>query len=120
VVVRFLHLTRRQVGAIDPPLAVWAGAEPPFRPVESLRVGDRIFQTWQEAEEREIAVGPLELGAMVDRPHHQAFAFPGRRWSEPIAADDGSIAGRRLLAKSRCRPRRAAMGSSASARRCET
>ena len=39
-VVRFLHLTARQVGEITPPLADWpAGAEPPFRPVESLRVG---------------------------------------------------------------------------------
>src|SRR3984957_12997526 len=38
VVVRFLHLTARQVGAFDPPLAAWSeGEEPSSRPVESLR-----------------------------------------------------------------------------------
>ncbi len=43
-VVRFLHLTARQVGEVDPPLAEWPeGAEPPFRPVEALRVGDELF-----------------------------------------------------------------------------
>jgi hydrogenase maturation protease len=93
VVVRFLHLTRRQVGEFDPPLAAWPATEPAFRPVENLQVGDRTFQTWQEAEEREIGVGPLELGAIVGRGHHQAFAFPGRQWSEPILAADGTIVG---------------------------
>src|SRR5690242_18284641 len=40
-VVRFLHLTARRVGEIKPPLVEWPqGAEPPFHPVETLRVGD--------------------------------------------------------------------------------
>src|SRR3954463_4755853 len=35
VVVRFLHLTDRRVGAYEPPLAEWSGdGERPFRPVE--------------------------------------------------------------------------------------
>src|SRR5262249_5217060 len=34
VIVRFLHLTTRQLGELFPPLSDWsAGAEPPFRPV---------------------------------------------------------------------------------------
>src|SRR4051794_5948515 len=50
--VRFLHLTARQVGEFAPPLAEWPrGHEPRFRPVESLRIGDRTFFTWQEAQE---------------------------------------------------------------------
>jgi hypothetical protein len=93
VVVRFLHLTQRQVGELDPLPGARPAGEPSFRPVEALRVGCRIFQTWQEAEEREVAAGPLELGAMVDRPHHRAFTFPDRRWTEPIAASVGSIVG---------------------------
>src|SRR6185436_4631033 len=37
--VRFLHLTARQVGEFVPPLTDWPeGAEPPFHPVEALRV----------------------------------------------------------------------------------
>jgi hypothetical protein len=93
VVVRFLHLTARQVGEYDPSSAAWPDVEPAFRPVEALRVGDRTFHTWQEAEEREVAVGDLRLGTICERPHRQSFSFPGRRWREPITADDGTIPG---------------------------
>jgi len=94
VVVRFLHLTARQVGAFDPPLAASPGAaESAFRPVEALRVGDREFHTWQEAEEREAAIGGLAVGAVRDRPHRHPFAFPGRTWREPITADGGMVVG---------------------------
>jgi hypothetical protein len=94
VVVRFLHLTHRQVGEFESPHAPSPGpAGRPFRPAEQLRLGTRIYQTWQEAEEREVAVAELTLGAILDRPHRHAFAFPGRRWREPIAADDGTTAG---------------------------
>src|SRR6516165_8482457 len=45
--VRFLHLTSRTVGEVDPFHADRpAGDEPPFRPVESLRVGDRLYHSW--------------------------------------------------------------------------
>jgi hypothetical protein len=94
VVVRFLHLTARQVGEFDPPLAASpAAAESPFRPVELLRVGDRTFHTWQEAEEREVAVGEVSLSAIRERTHRQMFSFPGRRWREPITAADGTLPG---------------------------
>jgi hypothetical protein len=93
VIVRFLHLTARQVGAFDPPLAEWPEGEPPFRPVEVLRVGHRTFHTWQEAEEREVRVGEVGLGAIRDRPHRHAFSFPGRRWLEPIPVEDRTITG---------------------------
>ena len=67
---RFLHLTARLVGEIDPPLAEWPdGAEPPYRRVEILRVGDQRFHEWQEAEERELAA---RLAVVAD----QAVAVP--------------------------------------------
>src|SRR6185295_13426162 len=54
VKVCFLHLLWREVGKL------WAEAEAAslanklqFQPVESLRVGERVFYTWQEAVERE-------------------------------------------------------------------
>src|SRR5207237_65193 len=83
----------RQVGEFDPPVDPASRGpsgrgwdELPFRPVEMLRVGERVFHTWQEAEEREVAAGELGLGAVCDRPHRHAFTFPGRRWREPITA----------------------------------
>jgi hypothetical protein len=92
--VRFLHLTARLVGEIAPPLPAWPdGPEPPYRLVETLWVGDRPFHTWQEAEERTVALGELELGALLDRPVSRAFAFPGRRWLEPLPGPDGTVVG---------------------------
>jgi hypothetical protein len=86
VVVRFLHLTQRQVGEL-----VESESEPTFRPVESLRVGDRVFHTWQEAEEREVTIGEMKLGALKEAKRHD-FTFSGRRWCESLTAESG-IAG---------------------------
>jgi hypothetical protein len=94
VTARFLHLTARVAGEFVPPLATWPdGAEPPFRPVQTLWVGDRPYHTWQEAEEREVAVADVELGAILDRPLSRAFAFPGRRWLEPLPGPAGDVVG---------------------------
>ena len=94
VVVRFLHLTARQVGAFDPPLAKWPdGGKPSSRPVESLRVGDRHFQTWQEAEAREFAIEPTTLGDILAGPVGRSFRFPGGRRSEPLIEATEEIVG---------------------------
>ncbi len=93
-VARFLHLTARQVGEISPPLADWpAGAEPPSRPVETLRVGDRLFHTWQEAEGREVAFDEVTLGELSARPHGRPFTFPATRRFEPVRGASGEIVG---------------------------
>ena len=47
-------------------LAEWSdGVEPSFRPVESLRIGGNLLQTWQEAEEREVFL--RAVGSRVSR-----------------------------------------------------
>ncbi|HEY7314935.1 MAG TPA: hypothetical protein VH643_36655 [Gemmataceae bacterium] len=84
-VVRFLHLTQRIVGATNPPLPKRSrGGELPFRPVETLRLGEQTLQTWQEAEEREVAVEEVTVGELSSRPRLVSFTFPGGRLSEPI------------------------------------
>jgi hydrogenase maturation protease len=93
-VVRCLHLTARIAGEVVPPLAEWPdGAEPPFRPLETLRVGNRLFHTWQEAEEREVNLGEVSLGDLLKRPHSGSFAFPGGRRLEPVRGPAGEIVG---------------------------
>src|SRR5437868_7578934 len=53
VKARFLHLLAREVGELTTPLVELREAvEPDFHLVEKLEVGDRLFQTWQEAVER--------------------------------------------------------------------
>lgn len=93
-VIRFLHLTSRQVGVIDPPIRDWpSSGEPPFQPTMSLRVGEELFQTWQEAEEREIPFGPWTLGDLVAGPQTWPIQFPSSRRSEPLRGEDGRIVG---------------------------
>lgn len=92
--VRFLHLTSRTVGVVEPPIAGWpVGGEPPLRPVETLQVGDQLYHSWQEAEEREVDVGDARLGGLVGRTESTAFSFPGRRWVEPVIGPAGEVAG---------------------------
>jgi hypothetical protein len=93
-VVRFLHLTARVVGAIEPPLANRpADAAPTHRPVDVLRVGEELFHSWQEAEEREVALDGLQLKDLLDRLCRQAFTFRGRSWLEPLPESDGKVVG---------------------------
>jgi hydrogenase maturation protease len=92
--VRFLHLTARLVGEFAPPRLEWSdGAEGSCRRVEALRVGDRLYQEWQEAEECEVDLGAVTLGDLSVRPQCRAFAFPGGRKCEPIRGPDGAVVG---------------------------
>jgi hypothetical protein len=93
-VVRFLHLIERTVGELAPPLTEWSTeSEPPFRPVPSLRVGERTWHFWQEAEEREVALGDATLGELLIHPRRKTFTFRDSRRLEPIRGSDGTIAG---------------------------
>jgi hypothetical protein len=93
-VARFLHLTARRVGEFVPPLTAWFdGAELPFRPMETLRVGNRLLHTWQEAEEREIALGEVTLGDLLTRAQRKTFTFPAGRRSEPVRGPAGEVCG---------------------------
>jgi hydrogenase maturation protease len=93
-VVRFLHLTSRQVGEIVPPCTAWTGgAEPPYRPVAMVRVGDTLFHTWQEAEAREVVLGEVTLADLLDHPRNTVFTFPGGRRTEPVCGKGGEVCG---------------------------
>jgi hypothetical protein len=93
-VIRFLHLTQRNVGEVAPPLADWPQEnERAFRLVESLQVGERLFHSWQEAEEREISLDETTLGELTVGTRQVSFTFPGGRRLEPIRVTDGEIRG---------------------------
>ena len=94
VAIRFLHLTERTPGELLSPLAEWQdGAEPPFRAVEMLRIGDQDFHAWQEAEERRIDLAGVTVTEILTRPRRETFALPGRRWTEPLRGPGGEIRG---------------------------
>ncbi len=92
-VVRFLHLTNRVVGEIVAAPQEWPDAsEPPFRAVETLRVGDRVLHSWQEAEPREVTCSALPLADLMAQPQSTPFAFPGSRRVELVRNPTEEIA----------------------------
>ncbi len=94
VVTRFLHLTARVVGEIESPLAEWPdGAAPAYRPVETLHIGDRLLQTWQEAEEREVVLGEMMMVDLLMSAQRWPFTFPGSWHLEPVQGAAGTIDG---------------------------
>ncbi|MGA9486833.1 MAG: hypothetical protein WBV25_07140, partial [Methylocella sp.] len=60
--VRFLHLLRREVGEFaSPMIELPAGEEPPTTKVATLTVGEEVYQSWEEAIERNVATPALTL-----------------------------------------------------------
>jgi hypothetical protein len=87
VTVRFLHLIDRTIGELSPPLTeLPAGAEPAHRLVQSMDVGGKQFQAWQEAVEREVDLGEIAVGELLAGPRSMPFSFPYRRIIEPLRA----------------------------------
>jgi hydrogenase maturation protease len=86
VTVRFLHLTARQACEV-------ASGTGEYRPVETLRVGDKQYHTWQEAEERNVAAGAVTIGELLAHPLFPSFSFPGGRKTEPIRGPCGGVEG---------------------------
>jgi hydrogenase maturation protease len=94
VTVRFLHLLARLVGELPAPLMRWPEqGEPVLRFVPSLRIGDRLFQAWQEAEERTVVCPDLPLGELLAQPWGTSFSFSGRRWLELLQGTTGEFIG---------------------------
>jgi hypothetical protein len=92
--VRFLHLLAREIGELAAPMLEWRDDhEPDWRRVERLEVGDQLFQTWQEAVERDVSASNLGLDDLVAEPERLRFAFPATRSLEPLGDADGKIVG---------------------------
>jgi hypothetical protein len=91
--VRFLHLQTRQIGALEQPVRGLGTETPSWRPVESLDVDGRMYQSWQEASERAIHLDALSLPELAGEPRRHAFAFPSQQTTEPITNALGEVVG---------------------------
>jgi hypothetical protein len=81
VKIRFLQIVRRSVGKLRTAGQEKSeGVEPDFDPVDRLEAGGRVFQSWQEAVEREhtsSALNPFSLSSVSP----VSFNVPaGRQW----------------------------------------
>jgi hypothetical protein len=94
VTVRFLQLVARLVGELAGPLPERPeDGEPPVRFVETLRVGEAVWHSWQEAVERTVDLGDSDLGALASGPRRSEFAFSPHRDREPVRGPAGAIVG---------------------------
>jgi len=88
--VRFLHPMAREVGMLRAAITEMpAKREPDFEIVPDLRVGEQLYQTWQEVVEQKVDVPPFPLREAWQTAHE--FEFPSSRAVEPIRGDDGKI-----------------------------
>ncbi len=92
--MRFLHLIDRRVGSLPGNFRdVGECSESDLVFVDSLKVGDRIHQTWQEAAEREIDLPAQSLAPTAVQPQRFDFHLPESRSVETISDPNGKLAG---------------------------
>jgi hypothetical protein len=100
--VRFLHLLTREIAQIadcQVPIAECGHRETQsvaghFSIVPSLEVNGQLFQTWQEAVEREVHLTAINLAEAGAQPHCKTFSFPQSETVEPlIEGESGETAG---------------------------
>ncbi len=89
--LRFLHLLARQAAEF-----IFPGDESQydlrnFRPVESLKTGDRLFQTWQEAVERQFDTQQFTLNSLLESPKRAILNFPATESIEPLRDAGGRL-----------------------------
>jgi len=94
VQVRCLHVVARTIGELLEPLGPPTNDdEPRYRPVPSLRVDGRLYQSWDEAVERVVGVGERRLGDLVARACRVPVSVPAGRSVEPLRDASGVAAG---------------------------
>jgi len=84
VIVRFLHVVERKV-AIK--------TDEGLQPVDELRVGEDFYLSWDEAVEREIAVGKFGLSELLRSPQKVQIDIAAGGTEESLAEPAGNVVG---------------------------
>lgn len=82
--VRFLHLREREIYKLDE-------ISEEFRAVESMKIGEQIYQTWQEAFEREVNVSANKL---TKQTNSTTFSFSSDEEIETLWDSDKKVVGK--------------------------
>lgn len=92
VKVRFLLLVQRTVGELaDSMESLPPGGDVAYQPREAMEVGGMLYQSWQEAEAREVTPAEVCLEDLVRQPAAEPFVFPVGHRIEPLRGTDGRI-----------------------------
>ena len=89
--VRFLQAVSRKMGKPAAPVTAET-PEPQLEIVETLEIGNKTFQSWQEAIERDIVVPRTRLADLLAGAINLVFRFPCARDLEPVQGDSGAVA----------------------------
>jgi hypothetical protein len=84
VKVRFLHVVERKVGRKKDEVLKF---------VDELRVGGERYLSWDEATEREVAVGRCKLSELLESPRRVEIDIPEGSREEPVAEPTGEVVG---------------------------
>ena len=88
--VRFLHPMAREVGILPRPITEMpANGLPDFVMAPDFRVGEQLYQTWQEVVEQKVEAPVFPLRETWQTTHR--FEFPSSLAVEPIRDEDGKI-----------------------------
>lgn len=105
VKVRFLHLLTREVCELNTECGIRnrddddshiqaSISDSDLSVVASLEVNGRLYQTWQEAAERDVRLPGFNLSETLIQPQHLRFTFPSRREVEVLRGEgSGQIKG---------------------------
>ena len=93
--VRFLHPMARTVGLLSAPVPeLPANIEPgSFSLVPELRIDDKLYQTWQEAIEREARTPRQPLDSLANQMLSVPFQFLGSLAFDPIRDGQSQVIG---------------------------
>jgi hydrogenase maturation protease len=105
VKVRFLHLLTREVGVPNADCRMQIAdcddgkiqasiSDSNLSVVASLEVNGKLFQTWQEAIERDVQLQGINVSETLIQPRRQTFSFPSSREVELLRDESsGQIVG---------------------------
>jgi hypothetical protein len=95
--VRFLHPMTRAIGLLSAPVrelpADIESESGSFLLVPELRIDDKLYQTWQEAVEREVRSSRQPLHALVTQPLSVRFSFVSSLTFDPIRDRQSQVIG---------------------------
>jgi hypothetical protein len=91
--LRFLHLIERTIGVLPAPCdELPEGRDPVYEAVDSLSFNGTQYQTWQEAVEHKVTIGPLTLASLLSGTKVESFTAPASHMLEPLRGPDGLVA----------------------------
>jgi hypothetical protein len=93
--VRFLHPMTRSIGLLsvavpELPADIESGS---FLQVPELRIDDKLYQTWQEAVEREVRSSRQPLDGLANQPLLVPFSFASSLTFDPIRDRQSQVIG---------------------------